>query len=88
MTAATTASGGKHATRKEQLAKEEPLSGTRGDSMSKSKPRDQIPVVIDESPEPNPRNPHALSTPADRQRAMRNPARTILLRKVKRILSN
>ena len=49
---------------------------------------DQIPVVIDESPEPNPRNPHALSTPADRQRAMRNLARTILLRKVKRILSN
>ena len=57
--------------------------------MSKSKiDWDQIPVVIDESPEPNPRNPHASSTPAERQRAMRNLARTILLRKVKRILSN
>ena len=56
-----------------------------------SKPKtywDQIPVVIAHSPEPNPRNPYALFTPADRQRAMRNLARTILLRKVKRILSN
>ena len=49
---------------------------------------DQIPIVIDDSPEPDPRNPHALSTPADRQRAMLELARAILLRKVKKILSN
>ena len=49
---------------------------------------DQIPVVVDNSPEPNPRNPHASSSPSDRDKAMRDLARAILLRKVKRIASN
>ena len=49
---------------------------------------DQIPVVVDNSPEPNPRNPHASSSPKDRDKAMRDLARAILLRKVKRIASN
>ena len=49
---------------------------------------DQLPVVVDNSPEPNPRNPHASSSPRDRDKAMRDLARAILLRKVKRIASN
>ena len=49
---------------------------------------DQIPVVVDNSPEPNPRNPHASSSPKDRDKAMGDLARRILLRKVRRISSN
>ena len=49
---------------------------------------DQIPVVIDVSTEPNPRNPHASSSRKDRDRAMRDLARRILLRKARRIASN
>jgi hypothetical protein len=56
-----------------------------------SKPKidwDQIPVAIDDNAEPNPRNPHALSSAKDREKAMRDHARTILLRKAMRIASN
>jgi len=54
-----------------------------------SKPKiDEIPVVIDDNAEPNPRNPHALSSTKDRERAMGNLTRTILLRKAKRVASN
>ena len=49
---------------------------------------DQIPVVVDVHTEPNPRNPHASSSPKDREKAMRDLARAILLRQVKRIGSN
>ena len=49
---------------------------------------DQIPVVIDDSAEANPQNPHASSSPKDRERAMRDLARTILLRKARIIASN
>ena len=49
---------------------------------------DQIPVVIDDSAGTNPQNPHASSSPKDRERAMQDLARTILLRKARIIASN
>ena len=49
---------------------------------------DSIPVVIYDNCEPNPQNPYSVSTPEDRKKALRDIARTILLRKVKTIASN
>ena len=49
---------------------------------------DAIPVVIDDDCEPNPRNPYSVSKPEVREKALRDLARTILLRKVKTIVSN
>ena len=49
---------------------------------------ESIPVVIDDNCEANPLNPYAESTPEDRDKVVRDLARTILLRKVKTIASN
>jgi hypothetical protein len=49
---------------------------------------DSIPVVIDDDCEPNPRNPYSVSTPDAREKALRDIARTILLRRAKTIATN
>jgi hypothetical protein len=49
---------------------------------------DSIPVVIEHDDEPNLGNPHAVSTPEDREKVLRDMARTILLRRAKKIASN
>ena len=49
---------------------------------------DSIPIVIDSDTEPNASNPYASCTPEERERALAEVARRILLRRVTRVISN
>ena len=49
---------------------------------------DAIPIVIEEDPEPNPRNPYSEASTDERERALSGVARSILLRRLKTIASN
>jgi len=60
--------------------------------MAKTKRRkidwDSIPVVIQHVPEPNLRNRYATASPGERERALADVARSILLRRLRSISSN
>jgi hypothetical protein len=49
---------------------------------------DAIPIMIDSDTEPNASNPYASCTQEERERALAEVARRILLRRVTRIISN
>ena len=49
---------------------------------------EQMPVAIEATDEPNPKNPYAAATPQERAESLGALARQILLRRVRRIAQN